>query len=209
MTFTSTDRGRPAKITFERLPVENVNLSQQEGRAIFDDVDFVTLHQAGSNNTTIHKVEEWWIKLEQQLRNGAIPAEWVDEYKKAYAAWSQGEEPVVQGTHLREWAKISRSQAEMWNAVHVRTVEELAAANEETLAAYGMGGRAMKQEAQKWLDSLKDGEVLQEKVEKLTETVQKQEDMINELLDKLAEADKPKTTAKKKTSRKKAATKAE
>ena len=203
MSYTSTDRGRPSKITFERLPVKNVNRSAAEERAIFDDVDFVTLHQAGSTNTTIHNVKEWWAKLEQQSRNGTIPHEWVDEYKNAYKRWSEGEEELVSGTHLKEWARISRSEAEMLNAVHVRTVEELADANEGTLDAYGMGARQLRQDARDFLASLNSNDTLKGEIQELSKTVEKQEKMINDLLDKLAT--EPKTTVKK-TSKKKAVT---
>ena len=36
---------------------------------------------------------------------------------------------------------------------NVRTVEDLAVANESTLAAIGMGARSLKEKAQAWLDS--------------------------------------------------------
>ena len=196
--YVSTERGRPSKTTFERLPIENVNRSIEENRVVFDDVDFVTLHQAGSNNTMICRVDEWWPKLEQQQKNGAIPAEWVNEYKRAYEAWVGGEDEVVQGTHLSEWPRISRSQAEMLNAVHVRTVEELADANEETLGAYGMGGRALREDAREFLSSLDSNKVLKEQIAA-------QQEQIDALLDKLADIE-PKPTVKK-TSKKKKVTK--
>jgi hypothetical protein len=204
-----TEKGRPAKITFDRRPVENVARSQAENRAIFEDVDFVTVYTPGSSNTIVHKVEEWWDKLDQQVRIQAIPAQYVDEYKKAYESWVSGKEPSVDGTHLSEWTKISRSQAEMWNRVHVRTVEELANANEQTCDAFGMGARAMRDEARAWLASATSGDTLKAEVEELTETVKKQEKLINDLLDKLAESEakpvkKKRVTKKKATSSKQA-----
>ena len=38
-------------------------------------------------------------------------------------------------------------------SLHIRSVEDLAAANEEVLARIGMGGRALKQRAVDWLTS--------------------------------------------------------
>jgi hypothetical protein len=199
MSYSSTERGRPSKVTFERCPIENVNRSQEENRVVFDDVDYVTLHQQGSSNTTIHRVDEWWAKLQQQSRNSMIPVQWVDEYKEAYEMWQSGKDPIVQGTHLSEWPKISRSEAEMWNAVHVRTVEELAEANEQTMESFGMGGRKMRTDAREFLESLGSNEKLQEQLAK-------QQEQIDALLDKLADATEPKKTVKK-TSTKKAVTK--
>ena len=196
--MSNTERGRPSKITFERCPIENVNRSQEENRVVFDDVDFVTLHQQGSSNTTIHKVEEWWVKLQQQARNNMIPVQWVDEYKQAYEQWIGGKDPIVQGTHLSEWPKMTSAKAEMWNAVHVRTVEELAEANEQTMESFGMGARAMRTEAKEFLESLGSNEKLQEQLAT-------QQAQIDALLDKLADTTEPKKTVKK-TSKKKPVT---
>jgi predicted RecB family nuclease len=53
--------------------------------------------------------------------------------------------------------------------INVRTVEELAAANEETLNRVGMGGRALKQKAIIWLESSKrSAESLTEEVNAAT-----------------------------------------
>lgn len=191
-----TEKGRPAKITFDRRPVENVTRSQAENRAIFEDVDFVTVYTPGSSNTIVHKVDEWWSKLDQQVRIGAIPSQYVDEYKKAYESWESGKEPTVDGTHLSEWTKITRSQAEMWNRVHVRTVEELATANEQTCDAFGMGARAMRDEARLWLESATGNETIKAELEEMRK-------LNSELLDRLAALeDKPKTTKKRVTKKK-------
>lgn len=192
-----TEKGRPAKITFDRRPVENVTRSQAENRAIFEDVDFVTIYTPGSSNTIVYKVDEWWTNLDQQVRIGAIPSQYVDEYKKAYEAWDSGQEVPVDGTHLSEWTKITRSQAEMWNRVHVRTVEELAEANEQTCDAYGMGARAIRDEARAWLASTTSGDTLKAELEEMKK-------LNSELLDRLAALETPKPAKKKRVTKKKA-----
>ena len=46
---------------------------------------------------------------------------------------------------------------------HVRTVEDLSAANEETIARIGMGGRALKDKAVSWLSAASgNGKVTEE-----------------------------------------------
>ena len=59
------------------------------------------------------------------------------------------------GFPIRQWAAVSKAQAENLVLARVMTVEELAAASEEVISRIGMGGRALKDKAVAWLESSK------------------------------------------------------
>jgi hypothetical protein len=71
----------------------------------------------------------------------------VDLYQQALENYKQSRETPEQGIAIKDWPGASPAQIKTLLDINVRTVEELAAANEETLMRIGMGGRALKQKA--------------------------------------------------------------
>lgn len=49
------------------------------------------------------------------------------------------------GTDIRNWPVVSPAQIKNLFELHVHTIEDLAAANEEVISGIGMGGRMLKQ----------------------------------------------------------------
>jgi hypothetical protein len=165
---------RPPYVTFEVRAVEDRNASIEAGHYVATDVDYAFITPIGSKDRVERVVSEWFAKLEEDTRNQRFDPAWLRAYKEAYAAWKEGREMPVEGTAILTWPVLSPSQVKGLLDCQIRTVEDLAAANEETIARIGMGGRNLKQKALDWLSSAKTVGV---KSEELTAVKQQNEDL--------------------------------
>jgi len=144
---------RPPYVTFELRAVEDREATITEGRFVAKDVAYAIITPQGSKDRIERVAEEWFAQLEQQSREDRFPGEWLRAFKSAFKDWQEGHEPAVNGTDVRNWPAASPAQVKALLDVRVRTVEDLAAANEETINRLGMGGRALKARAVEWLAS--------------------------------------------------------
>lgn len=152
-------KARPPFVRFETRPIENRTASEEAGHYMADDVDFALVTPVGSKDTVEHRVEDWFRNLREAVKQERFPNEWLAAYERSYEAWKHGQEVPEEGIPITDWAKPSPSQVKILQAVGIRTVEDMAEANEETVMRIGMGGRALKQAARAWLDSLDHGKV--------------------------------------------------
>lgn len=146
---------RPPHVRFEERSEEDRNASIEAGRLVLKSVHFVLISQPGSKDCVEKDAEGWLADIQRRAMAGAYPQEWVDAFRTRYEAWKRGLEAPPMGFPVREWAAISRAQADNLCAIGVLTVEDLANANEPTMARIGMGARTLKDKAQAWLDSAK------------------------------------------------------
>jgi len=159
---------RPPFVVFCTHAVEDREASIADGRFVARDVDFVHITPAGSKDCVEREVAEWFPQLERDLAANRIPGQFIDFFKKAYANFKLGLEAPVEGTALSMWPPISPAQLKNCIELGVRSVEDLAAANEELIGRLGMGGRTLSQKASTWLASAKgDGGKISEQLEAL------------------------------------------
>ena len=144
---------RPPYVMFEARGIEDRNASIAAGHYVTKDVDFALITPIGSKDRVERVVSEWFAKLDDDLRSQRVDPAWVSAFKAAYAAWREDREMPVEGTAILTWPLLSSGQIKQLLDAHIRTVEDLAVANEETIAQLGMGGRALKQRAVDWLTS--------------------------------------------------------
>lgn len=142
---------RPPYVQFERRPIEDRDASIKAGRIVCKDVDFVQITPIGSRDVIDKTIPDWFEGLDTQANGGRIPAAWVSQYKAAYKAWQDGQEIPVNGTPIRGWGLISPAMQENCTRANVRTVEDLAQANEESLWRIGMGALDLKNKAIQWI----------------------------------------------------------
>lgn len=147
---------RPPFVTFEVRAEEDRQASIESGQYKAKDVDYALITPAGSKDRVERVVSEWFTYLAEQVAQGRFPPEWLEGYKKGYQLWKEGQELPVSGSPIKTWNLLSPAQCKMLLDLHVRTVEDLAAANEELLGRIGMGGRALQASARDWLASAKD-----------------------------------------------------
>lgn len=148
--------GKPAYVEFTTVPKELVKRSKEEGRYIAIDVDMVTVRQIGSVDSCVFKVESWLAQNKIDVQAQRLPREHADFYEKSYRRWKDGQEMPLTGTPIKGWAVISPAQSEAVLRLGIRTVEDLAAINDEAKARIGMGAIILKNKAQAWLAQAQD-----------------------------------------------------
>jgi len=151
----SIAESRPPYVTFELRAEEDRDASIAAGCYTAKDVAYAIVTPQGSKDRIERVVEDWFSTLEQQSREGRIPVEWLQSYRRMYKSWQEGNEIPLEGTDIRNWPAVSPAQVKMLGEARIRTVEDLATANEETLNRLGMGGRALKARAIEWLGAAK------------------------------------------------------
>lgn len=149
-------KDRPPYVTFEVRAEEDRTKSLEAGHFVAKDVVYALVTPMGSKDRLERVASEWLDKLRQDTAEGRFPQEWLQHFVNAHKAFIEGNEAPLSGTAIANWPPVSPAQVKTLQGLHVRTVEDLAAANEEVLGRIGMGGRALKQRAIDWLASAKD-----------------------------------------------------
>lgn len=131
---------RECFVEFRKHPVYHEVDSQHHGRAIFHDVDYITIIFPGDKTKKVDRP--------------------VDERDKQRfpEQWRQFEQTGVVsqvGTPLEEWGPITKSQALELKALSIHTVEQLASLGDSLLGF--LGAREYREAARKWLERV-DGD---------------------------------------------------
>jgi len=134
-------------VEFRKVSEEDRQASVDTGSYVAKDVDYAFITPAGSKDCVEKPVQVWFEQLKVQVENGRFPPEWYESYKSRYKQWTESGEIPVEGTSVKNWAVASPAQVEMLIKLHVRTVEQLAQANEEVITRLGMGGRNLVDKA--------------------------------------------------------------
>lgn len=159
----SIQEGRPAYVVFETQIEEDRQATLDSGRYTPKDVDYAIITPQGSKDRIPRQVADWFQNLEQQVQEGRLPDAWLASYKAKYNAWKEGRAMPENGSPVSNWPALSPSQVKILLDANVRTIEDLAVANEQSLANIGMGGRALKQRAVDWLAAAQNtGKVAEE-----------------------------------------------
>lgn len=142
---------RPAYVTFELKAVEDREASIKAGHYVAKEVPFVYITPPGSKDRVERNALEWLEQMAEQVKQERLPREFFNHYKQAYEDWKTSGEIPVNGTPVKTCPLFSVSQVDALLKANIRTVEDLASANEESIGRLGMGGRALKQQATDWL----------------------------------------------------------
>lgn len=154
---------RPPYVTFEVRGEEDRAASIEAGHFVAKDVVYAIITPQGSKDRIERLAKDWLENMQAEVQSGRFPAEWLVRFKEMYKAWEEGRELPLSGTSVTQWPAASPAQVKQLQTVHIRTVEDLATCNEETLNRLGMGGRALKQKAVEWLAASKNvGKVAEE-----------------------------------------------
>lgn len=114
-------------------------------------------------------------------------------FAKYYDAFAKAQDVAIDGTPLENWNWLTRSQVEMFKALGLFTVEQLANVSDGNLQQLGMGARQMRTMALNHLETLKAGSVpirLQLERDKAVERAEAAERTINSLAARLAELER-------------------
>jgi hypothetical protein len=174
-------------VRFERVAIEDKAGSLVAGHYVAKDVDMANITPPYSKDVMKYKVPNWLEQLKVDSMNGRIPPEWVDKYQAAYAAWQKGQELPLDGFPVKGWGVCSPAQQETLITMHVLTVEQLAAMNDEGILRIGMGGVELKRKASAWLQALKKAGPVTIENAALKKQVEDQDSTISGMESKIAE----------------------
>lgn len=173
---------RPPYVQFEERSEEYRPDDQNPGHIQFRSVDYVVIRQIGAKDSVEKEATAW---LEGLSHNQNYDPVWVDHFRTQYMLWKKGQEPTPVGMHIKQWAAISKAQADMLLAVNIRTVEDLAVANEQALLRVGIGARDLQNKAKAWLQTAEDTGKTASEIASLRAKNEGLEHMLHEMQKKL------------------------
>jgi hypothetical protein len=128
--------------------VENIRRSKEEGRTIYEDVEYVRITLPGDKNNerVTHAHEMHYVPhMKRQMT-------YAERFKASYEAFKDEREDFVHGTPLSAVTNIvTPSEREELAAQKVRTVEQLAGLQDRAIAKLGPGWREKVERAQAFL----------------------------------------------------------
>lgn len=151
--MVATAQARPPYVTFGVKAVEDRAASLDAGHYVSKDVDYVFITPQGSKDRIERVASEWLAHIDEQSRQERFDPTWVKAFRESFASWKAGQETPLTGSPTRNWGVLSPAQRDMLLALKLFTVEDIAAANEETVSRMGMGGRSLKNRAQEFLNT--------------------------------------------------------
>jgi hypothetical protein len=149
---------------------QHPSASKEAGRPIFREVEYVEIRAPGSRDFVARPAKE-----KDRAR-----------FPRHYAAFKQRIEAPQEGTPLKEWSLVTRSQAEELAFFNVKTVEQLAETADVHLSNF-MGGSGLKRKAQEWLESTSAARADAKQQEALQEMLASRDAQIATLIKELAE----------------------
>ena len=114
------------QVRFYKRPVQQEQETQEAGRPIFKEFDFVHICVAGD---TLTEIDTYVLNSHKQR----FPQQWANYQNRVGANDDQ-----VIGTPVSEWPLVSKSQAEELRAMKFHTVESIAGASDQQLQRMGM-----------------------------------------------------------------------
>jgi hypothetical protein len=147
---------RPAYVRFETRAIESKAMSMEAGRAVCVDVDFALVTPPYSKDLVEIKADQWLMNAKNNVKNGRIPQKWLDYWLGSFEAFKEGKETPLDGMPIKDWGAITPAQIKNLLAIQIRTVEDLAAVNDQGLRRIGMGAQELKRKAVNWLKTVED-----------------------------------------------------
>ncbi len=120
-------------ITFHQEAVKNETASEEAGRPIYDNIDFIEKQVVGDNKSMINRP----VRDEDKM-----------EFADAWNAYIQKSEPTTEpGTPLDRWAPCDPAQVKELEHYNIRTVDQLALVHDGQLQNIGHGYRSLRDQA--------------------------------------------------------------
>jgi len=154
-------------VVFYKEAIKNESQSIAQGRPIFDEIDHIKIFSAGSRDTFVTEVNQGYIER--------FPVQW--------ARYKANQDQTITGTPLSALPWMTIGQMAEFNALNVKTVEQLATLPDSVSSKF-MGFQQIKQRAQTYLDASKEAAPalkLQAELEKRDEQIAELTRMIGEM----------------------------
>jgi len=123
-------------IEFSRKPRLHPGKSREEGRAVFEEVDYIKIYVPGDKSSVVER---------------PVTEQDAFRFHDRYNKWKSGQAEAVIGTPLSSLPTMSPSKVEEYKYFKIVTVEQLAEAN-DSLGQKFMSFQADKQRAKNFLE---------------------------------------------------------
>jgi hypothetical protein len=167
-------------VQFYLHPVLQEFESQQAGRPIYKDKEYVWIRFAGDRTKEVRR------KVDLIGRDGAAPDP--ERFPKQWMAFKISQVQVHEGTPLEQFPPLGASTVLNFKAYNIHTVEQLAAVPDSALHNLGTGAMQMREDAKAWLKAASDTALVTQQ----QETIARQQADIDMLKAQLAELAKKK-----------------
>lgn len=122
-------------IEFSRKPRLHPAKSRDAGRAIYEEVDYISIHVPGDKSSVVER---------------PVTEQDIERFTERYNKWKQGQAEAVVGTPLTALPGMTPSKVEEYRYFKLMTVEQLAEAN-DNLGQKFMSFQQDKQRAKAFL----------------------------------------------------------
>lgn len=146
-SFSGQQERDPTIPRFYTDEVKDEDASAKAGRPIYRSVERVELMVPGN---TLNKPV---LNVTEELR---------ERFRQHYDRWKQGQEMATDGTPLEMWPILTAAQVRELKALNIFSIEDCAGLNDQAIQRIGMGGRALKQRAQAYLDDAARGALVEQ-----------------------------------------------
>jgi hypothetical protein len=152
-------------VEFFRRPVFNSGKSNEAGRPVYDEADFVMIY-VSRNASHVQKVDN-------EIKN---------RFATRWARYQAGLDQAQTGTPLEQWPAMSVSMVANMKAMKIFTVEQLADLDDNRAQEF-MGNFDLRKKAKAWLELARDSAAN----DKLEAQLKKRDDEIAEMRAMIAE----------------------
>jgi hypothetical protein len=152
----------PVAVSFGLYPMQDEAKTAEAGHPVFVDREFVKIAVPGDKHSLLFQ---------------PATAKHKERFPRAWEAYQKRATTPLEGTPLEQWPLISRGLALTLRAIHIHTVEALAAIHDGNLQSIGFNAREWREKAKAYIAQAKDTAVAQ----KLATDNQKQADIIADL----------------------------
>jgi hypothetical protein len=142
-------------VGFFRHAIKNEAKSLNEGRPVFDELDYIRVLIPGDKFTTIERKAT-------EKDKATYPQSW-EKYQRKEGEKAGG----LIGTPLEEWHLIPVSRRAELHHMNIFTVDALASVSDGNLHNLGMDGRKLRDKARAFIKSAKDSALPAKMVEEL------------------------------------------
>ncbi len=140
--------GHGLHVEFYIESVQRAFKSEEAGRPIFEDVEFIKILIPGDKNFSPEREATEADKQRFPL-----------EYARFKNGMKESEQAI--GTPLSQWPAMTRSMAKEFNAMNVFTVEQLAGMSDQGKQAFGMGALEWSAKAKAYMDAAGGGAAIE------------------------------------------------
>ena len=142
-------------VVFKQHPIPNAQKSAEEGRLICDDMEVCEIRAPGSRNSTVQPahVRARWVG--DQYGGDQREITYAELFAYQYKQFKEKLQQTIRGTPLAAAPFLTAARRAELNALHIYTVEQLAAVDGQELKNLGPNGRDLKNQAEEYITTSK------------------------------------------------------